>query len=118
MIWGSLAMKKWPGQGRQGRGAADDHPRHADRETAPRGKTGRRQGAGLGRTYGREGGFGPGRDAWPARWRLRCTDATRRRGAGKVFLTGMEKKPEVSEKRVYRISRKIIGFSILISDEI
>ena len=81
VIWGSLAMKKWPGQGRQGRGAADDHPRHADRETAPRGKTGRRQGAGLGRTYGREGGFGPGRDAWPARWRLRCTDATRRRGA-------------------------------------
>ena len=36
----------------------------------------------------------------------------------KVFLTGKEKKPEVSEKRVYRISRKIIGFAILISDEI
>ena len=34
----------------------------------------------------------------------------------RVFLT--EKKPEVSEKRVYRISRKIIGFAILISDEI
>ena len=40
------------------------------------------------------------------------------RVAGKVFLTGKEKKPEVSEKRVYRISRKIIGFVILISDEI
>jgi len=36
----------------------------------------------------------------------------------RVFLTGKEKKPEVSEKRVYRISRKIIGFAILISDEI
>ena len=29
-----------------------------------------------------------------------------------------KKKSEVSEKRVYRISRKIIGFAILISDEI
>ena len=38
--------------------------------------------------------------------------------SSKVFLTGKEKKPEVSEKRVYRISRKIIGFAILISDEI
>jgi len=37
---------------------------------------------------------------------------------GWVFLTGKEKKPEVSEKRVYRISRKIIGFAILTSDEI
>jgi hypothetical protein len=36
----------------------------------------------------------------------------------RVFLTGKEKKPEISEKRVYRISRKIIGFAILISDEI
>ena len=40
------------------------------------------------------------------------------RAAAKVFLTGKEKKPEVSEKHVYRISRKIIGFAILISDEI
>ena len=36
----------------------------------------------------------------------------------KVFLTGKEKKPEVSDKRVYLIFRKIIGFAILISDEI
>ena len=36
----------------------------------------------------------------------------------KVFLTGKENKPEVSEKRVYQVSRKIIGFAILISDEI
>ena len=44
--------------------------------------------------------------------------ALKRRLWTKVFLTGKEKKPEVSEKRVYRISRKIIGFVILISDEI
>ena len=39
-------------------------------------------------------------------------------GETKVFLTGKEKKPEVSEKRVYRISRKILRFVILLSDEI
>jgi hypothetical protein len=34
------------------------------------------------------------------------------------FSLPVRKKPEVSEKGVYRISRKIIGFAILISDEI
>ena len=53
----------------------------------------------------------------PSRHRREYETAASRRGS-KVFLTGKEKKPEVSEKRVYRISRKIIGFAILISDEI
>jgi hypothetical protein len=35
----------------------------------------------------------------------------------RVFLP-VTKKPEVTEKRVYRIYRKILGFTVLFSDEI
>jgi len=55
-----------------------------------------------------------GTNAWRRTASTRPLDAP----LTKVFLTGKEKKPEVNEKRVYRISRKIIGFAILISDEI
>ena len=53
----------------------------------------------------------------PLVWRAAVASPLRE-AVARVFLTGKEKKPEVSEKRVYRISRKIIGFAILISDEI
>ena len=36
----------------------------------------------------------------------------------KVFFTGNKKKPEVTDKHVYRIYRKILGFDVLFSDEI
>jgi len=38
--------------------------------------------------------------------------------ARKVFFTGNKKKPEVTDKHVYRIYRKILGFDVLFSDEI
>jgi hypothetical protein len=33
------------------------------------------------------------------------------------IFTGKEKKPEVGEKRVYRISRKFFGFVVFLSDK-
>jgi hypothetical protein len=35
----------------------------------------------------------------------------------RVYFTGKEKKPEVGEKRVYRISRKFFGFIVFLSDK-
>jgi hypothetical protein len=39
------------------------------------------------------------------------------RAAPRVYFTGKEKKPEVGEKRVYRISRKFFGFIVFLSDK-
>lgn len=66
-------------------------------------------GGGGERNSGFVAGRGPGEDV---------VNGTAGPVVTKVFLTGKEKKSEVSEKRVYRISWKIIGFAILISDEI
>jgi hypothetical protein len=43
--------------------------------------------------------------------------ASRDGGGGRVYFTGKEKKPEVGEKRVYRISRKFFGFVVFLSDK-
>jgi len=43
---------------------------------------------------------------------------TSSRLATRVFFTGNKKKPEVTDKHVYRIYRKILGFDVLFSDEI
>jgi len=58
----------------------------------------------------RPGGRGPGTG--------QLINSVDRGDTTKVFLTGNKKKPEVTEKHVYRIYRKILGFDILFSDEI
>jgi hypothetical protein len=37
--------------------------------------------------------------------------------ARRVYFTGKGKKPEVGEKRVYRISQKFFGFVVFLSDK-
>ena len=55
----------------------------------------------------------------PIKYARKCAPVHGALGAaGSVFLTGNKKKMEVTEKRVYRIYRKILGFTVLFSDEI